>query len=229
MTTPSPDSRVGDLVAERPGRSRVFAALGIDFCCGGKKTLRDACAERQLDAGAVLASLADVAPLADEPSWTEAPLGALCDHIQSTHHAFTRAELPRIAGLLEKVARVHGVRHPEMIEVSSTFAAFAAELATHMDREERGLFPAVRENEAGPAVDLAPPILVMTRQHDEAGAALARMRELTRGFTPPADGCNTFRAALGGLAELEADLHTHVHLENNILFPRALRRATQGR
>lgn len=224
MSSASLESRVGDLVLERPSRSRVFAALGIDFCCGGKKTLAQACSERDLDHDAVLAQL-DEAPAPDsQPSWAEARLGALCDHLVSGHHAFTRTEIPRLQGLFDKVARVHGGPHPEMVEVAKIFSLFGEELLQHMAKEERMLFPAIRGLEAGVRRDVSMPIRVMMCEHDGAAAAMARMKKLTGGFSPPADGCNTFRAALAGLAELEADLHEHVHLENNLLFPRALGR-----
>jgi regulator of cell morphogenesis and NO signaling len=224
MSSPSLQSRVGDLVVERPSRSRVFGALGIDFCCGGEKTLAEACRERNLDGDAVLARL-DEAPAPDsQPSWADARLGALCDHLERKHHALTRAEIPRLQGLVDKVARVHGGRHPEMVEVEKIFSAFGEEMLEHMAKEERVLFPAIRGLEAGVKRDVSMPIRVMMREHEGAGAAMARMRELTGGFAPPTDGCNTFRAALAGLAELEADLHEHVHLENNLLFPRALAR-----
>ncbi len=228
MSTPSIESTVGDLVVDKPGRSRIFAKLGIDFCCGGKVTLAGACRERNLDPEVVLAQLdAEVGPEA-RSEWAEAPLAALCDHVEATHHAFTKTELPRILEMLEKVARVHVERHPEMVEVARAFAPFVGDLLLHMSKEERVLFPAIRSLASGLAGGLDPsaPIRVMMREHDEAGEVLRRVRELTHGFVVPDDACNTFRAALAGLEELEADLHEHVHLENNLMFPRALALAT---
>jgi regulator of cell morphogenesis and NO signaling len=222
MISLSTHTRIGDLVADRPSRSRLFARLGIDFCCGGKKTLEQACREQQLDPGEVLSALVELPPVEGERSWVTAPLAQLCDHIQVRHHDFTRAEIPRVGALLDKVARVHGARHPEMIEVAAVFAMFGDEMLTHMLKEERVLFPAIARLGSGARLDLSSPIAVMLREHDGAAAAFARMRELVPGFVPPAGACGTFRAALDGLAELEADLHQHVHLENNVLFPRAL-------
>ena len=156
--------------------------------------------------------------------WADAPLVALTAHLVDQHHAFTRAELGRLGPMLAKVARVHGERHPFMIEVAAVFGDFASELSLHMAKEERALFPAIVALERGEhGMNVGMPIRVMNAEHEVAGAQIARMRALTNGFVTPEGGCNTFRAALAGLEELEADLHQHVHLESNILFPRALR------
>ncbi|MBL9027624.1 MAG: iron-sulfur cluster repair di-iron protein [Myxococcales bacterium] len=213
---------VGAVVTERPSTSRLFSRLGIDFCCGGKKSLATACAEKGLDVGSVLAELGATTPEARN-DWADAPLGSVCDHIERTHHAFTVAELDRLAGLLEKVARVHGAKHPNMVELASVFAPFAEELRQHMMKEERILFPAIRALASGePARGIGGPVSVMMREHDGAGAALRSMREIALDYVPPEGACNTFKAALGGLVDLETDLLLHVHLENNVLFPRAL-------
>jgi regulator of cell morphogenesis and NO signaling len=222
MTTIDTSTTVGDLVTAQPGSSRVFMKHGIDFCCGGKRTLEAACQEQGLDPAAVVAELAAIPP---EPrnDLADAPLEAVCDYIERTHHDFTRAELDRVGALLEKVARVHGTRHPSMVELSVIFALFAEDLRNHMLKEERVLFPAIRALAHGnPGRDPHAPISVMEREHVEAGDALRRMRALGYDYVPPEGACNTFRAALGGLADIESDLLRHVHLENNILFPRAL-------
>ena len=213
---------VGDVVTERPSTSRLFSRLGIDFCCGGKKSLANACAERGLDVAAVLTELAVAVP---EPrsNWADAPLAAVCDHIERTHHTFTVAELARLSGLLEKVARVHGAKHPNMVELNSVFLPFAEELRLHMTKEERILFPAIRALAQGePSRAIQAPVSVMMREHDGAGALLRQMRSIALDYVPPEGACGTFRAALGGLVDLETDLLLHVHLENNVLFPRAL-------
>ncbi len=217
------ETTVGDLVVDQPSRSRVFSKLGIDFCCGGKKTLAQACREKSLEPDAVLALL-ETAPPAPRSEWAEAPLVALTRHIVTTHHDPTRTELARLAQMLDKVARVHGEKHPFMVEVASVFHGLADDLSLHMQKEERVLFPAIADLERGArALDVAMPIRVMNGEHDQAGADFARMRALTSGYVTPEGGCNTFRASLSGLEELEADLHEHVHLESNVLFPRALR------
>lgn len=220
---------VADLVVERPGRTRVFEQLGIDYCCGGGRSLAAACAERGLDAATVVAMLAAFegvtgAEAGDNRDWSQAALGELCDHIVSEHHGFLRAELPRLEGMLDRVVRAHGERHPEMIETRDLFEAVAAELETHMHVEEEVVFPFCRGLDAGTVPEppaLEDSIRAMEHDHDVTGAALARMRELTGGFVPPADACNTYRATLDGLVALERDLHRHIHEENNILFPRA--------
>jgi regulator of cell morphogenesis and NO signaling len=219
---------VGELVAERPGRSRVFEELGIDYCCGGKLSLAEACARRGLQPDAVRRSLdeADTEGVSDETDWRAARLGILCSHIVTTHHEFLRRELPRLRGLLGKLARVHGERHPELRQVLAVFEPFANDLTEHMAREEQILFPLITWIASGdvpPTPFVLQPIAAMESEHDGAGRALSEMRRLTSGYAVPADGCNTYRAAMDGLAALEADMHEHVHKENNILFPRAAR------
>lgn len=236
MTTthsPTIQTTVGELVAQRPSRSRVFEKLGIDYCCGGKKTLAELCEARGLDADTVLTiMLAAEAGAADGPkeqSWSTAGLTELADHIEQTHHAYLKRELPRLGAMVRKVAAVHGDRHPWMLEVDGIFTGFAAEMQAHMMKEEQMLFPMIRSLDRGkPSADgdcgpgVANPIRVMEHEHDNSGEDLSRMRKLSDGFTPPPGACNTFRAMLDGLAELEADTHRHVHKENSILFPRAL-------
>jgi regulator of cell morphogenesis and NO signaling len=230
MTTLTLDKTVGQLVTEHPDRSRIFERLGIDYCCGGKRSLKDACERLNLDPSAVLRELesADAAgSIEEETDWSTAPLGELVDHIVTTHHGYLREALPRLAYLAARVATVHGEAHPELRKLQRVYNAFQRELDQHMEKEERVLFPLCRELETARVLpefhcgSVNLPILRMMVEHQDAGDALARMRELTNDFTPPADACNTYRAMLAGLAELERDMHQHVHKENNILFPRA--------
>jgi regulator of cell morphogenesis and NO signaling len=220
---------VGELVAERPERSRVFEELGIDYCCGGRLSLAGACARRGLAVDAVHQRLADADAenvVGGDTDWRYAPLADLCGHIVATHHAFLRRELPCLRDRLGKLARVHGDRHPELRDVLAVFESFATELSGHMAKEEQVLFPLITWIESGdvpPTPFVLQPIGVMAAEHDDAGRALSEMRRLTGGYAVPADGCNTYRAAMAALAELEADVHAHVHKENNILFPRAAR------
>lgn len=220
---------VGGLVAERPEWARVFEELGIDYCCGGRRTLREACEGRGLSLDAVLRRLAaaDAERPTGEPDWTAAPLAVLCDHIVHTHHAFLRRELPRVGRLLIKVVGVHGDRHPELFRVDALFGPFARDMDHHMAKEEQILFPLVKRLAAGEPVGMNPlaPVRVMEAEHDQAGAALAEMRRLTDDFRPPEGACASYRAALAGLSAIEQDLHRHVHTENNILFPRTERLA----
>ena len=234
MTTaeiPTLETTVGELVTRRPSRSRVFEKLGIDYCCGGKKPLSEACTEKGIDAGTVLTVLlaAEDAATPGEQGWTNATLAELSHHIVQTHHAYLKRELPRLQAIVHKVAAVHGAHHPWLNDLENVYAHFAAEMGAHMMKEEQVLFPLIRGLESG---ELGPntncgrgvdnPIRVMEHEHEDAAQCLARMRELSTGFTPPQDACNTFRAMLDGLRELDADIHRHVHKENNILFPRAL-------
>lgn len=230
MTSIEPSKTVGQLVAERPSRARVFEQFGIDFCCGGKMPLSDACAERKLDTESIVAALREADSKAadtDEPDWTRATLSALIAHILQKHHAYLRNELPRLAKMVAKVHDVHGERHPELAEVRQTYDGLHVELASHMMKEEQILFPLIEAMESSQSLEATHcgsvnnPISMMEHEHDSAGAALARMRSLTGDFAPPEDACNTYRVLLDGLAELEADLHRHIHKENNILFPRA--------
>jgi regulator of cell morphogenesis and NO signaling len=230
MTEITTNTTVGELVAERPGRARVFERYGIDYCCGGRQALSEACTAKELDAQEVVGALRDAdqqSTPADEPDWTRAQLGALIANILETHHAYLRRELPRLTEIVAKVQAVHGVRHPELTGVRQTFDSLHGELESHMMKEEQVLFPLIREMESAQTLaasrggSVRNPISVMEHEHESAGAALARLRELTNDYTPPEDGCTTYQAMLHSLAELEADLHRHIHKENNILFPRA--------
>lgn len=227
MTTISAETQVAALVLEEPSRARVFERFGIDYCCGGKTPLETACAERGVDVGVVMAALAE--PLsrgAEDVDWGSASVATLVDHIVVHHHAYLRDELPPLVALVEKVARAHGGAHPELADVQETFTAVADELGDHMLKEERVLFPAcvALEQSAGEPTlpSVGSPIAVMLHEHDEVGTGLARLRELTSGYEPPADACNSYRAMLDRLRTFELDMHRHVHEENNVLFPRAL-------
>ena len=227
-----PKSPVGDLVAARLGRYKVFADFGIDFCCGGHRPLDEAARLAGHDAAAVIAELeaADAAAAGGEvagPDWRKASLAALTTHIEQTHHDYMKKALPRLAELMARVVEAHGGNHPDLIETAAVYGALRAELEDHLQKEEQVLFPMIRGMEAsGSAAGLHcgsvnAPIGVMEHEHDNAGAALRRLRELTDDYTTPADACPTYQALLDGLAEMESDLHLHIHKENNILHPRA--------
>lgn len=226
-------SSVGQWVARHPATSRVFERLGIDYCCGGKQPLHQACAERQIDTDEVLATLQGVVNQRGDDAagnWLTAPLAALCDHIEVTHHAYLKSELPRLTEIVAKVARVHGEAHPEIKGVQHALAEFRAEVEPHMFKEEQILFPAIRWLERSssppsfPFGTIANPIRMMEHEHDGAGNCLRQIREFTRDYAVPEGVCNTYRAMLEGLETLEEDMHTHVHKENSILFPRAVDR-----
>ena len=220
--TPLADCTVGELVAVRPGRSRVFQGFGIDFCCQGGRTLRDACERRGLSLSAVVEQLEAEGAVPAPPEFNPADLAPhdLAAYIVERHHGYLQQELPRLHEMAERVARVHGGHTPEVIEVFSVFQNMTEELQVHMMKEEQILFPAVSAMSQGSLTPqpLEGPLQCMEHEHEEAGAALARLRELTGGYEPPAGACNTWRALYAGLAELEQDLHQHIHLENSVLF-----------
>ncbi len=222
---------VGQIVARHPAAARAFERLGIDYCCGGKKSLAEACASKGLDATTLAQMLkATDGPAADVRNWSAAPLAELIGHILSTHHEYLRRELPRLGDICAKVAVVHGERHRELEEVRRTFDGLRGELEEHMMKEERILFPSIVAMEQGGdgpmhCGGIDRPIMVMEHEHDSAGRALATLRQLTKDYAVPPDACNTYRVMLASLEEMEKDLHEHISKENNILFPRALEMA----
>jgi len=232
MTTLSVDTTVGEIAAELPASTAVFEKYGIDFCCGGRTALAEACQSRGLDATAILDEArraAGSAAAAVETDWRKASLTELAEHIVATHHAYMKTQLPRLEAMLQKILTAHSARHAGvLVPLAETFLAMREELDGHLMKEERILFPLVRALESGTGSrafhcgSVQNPIRVMVMEHDSAGEALARMRHLTGGYTPPPDACNTFRSFYKGLAEMESDLHRHIHLENHILFPRAI-------
>lgn len=230
MPTLDPATPVGQLVITCPRASRVFEELSIDYCCSGGRTLAEACAEQNLNADAVLSRITTgtAEPRTEtQKDWSATSLTELCDHIQESHHSYLRRELPRLAALVHKIAAVHGEKHPELRELQAVFDRLRSELEPHMLKEEQVLFPAIRQLEHAdhspqfPFGTLANPIRVMEHEHNAAGNALGQIRKATQGFQAPEGACESWRTTLTGLKELEADLHQHIHKENNILFPRA--------
>lgn len=230
MTTLHISSTVGEIVRDRPSLSAVFEQAQLDYCCGGKKTLETACQQRGIDPQAFLAQLEDYATIATvaEVNLTELSLTELTDHIERIHHAYLHTELPRLEKLVTKVAAVHGDKEPRLRQIQDVFLALSAELATHLMKEEQVLFPMIRQLEASSTLPSFPcgtvdnPVNQMEFEHEEAGQALAQLRQLTENFTPPDWACNTYRVMLDALHTFEQDMHQHVHKENNVLFPRAI-------
>jgi regulator of cell morphogenesis and NO signaling len=226
---------VGDVVADDYRRGSVFKQFGIDFCCGGGITVEAACRKNGVDPEALLESLraADARGLPnrdlDARTWD---LTFLADYIVQVHHRYVRETLPVLLAFTEKVARVHGARHPKTVEIAAHVRDLAAEMTAHMASEEERLFPLVRrirdaQGEQGartsePLMALRDLVEKMEKEHDAAGEIVRRLRTLTEDYTPPPGACNTHRASYAKLAEFEEDLHRHVHLENNILFPRTI-------
>lgn len=227
---------VRDLAVENPAATRVFEKFGIDYCCGGSKSLREACAEANVAPDRLLESLQTAGQTKStngNKDWKSEPLSDLIDHIVETHHAYTREELDRLEPLLAKVCSVHGQRHPELLRIRQLFGGLSQELTMHMMKEEQVLFPYINRMEEA-VLERRPimpsmfgtvqnPVQMMMHEHDSAGQALHEMRELSTGYTPPQDACVSFQTLYRALDELEHDLHQHIHLENNILFPRAVK------
>jgi len=227
---------VGEVVRRRPDLSRVFEQAGIDYCCGGKKSLSDVCREKDLDPKTFLATLEESASQSErglDENPAEMSLTELVNHIEQTHHAYLRSDLPRIARITEKVASVHGKRDVRLQQLRRTFRELSDELSSHMMKEEKILFPMVRRLEASAKTpifhcgSLTNPVTQMELEHERAGSVLEEIRRLTEDYNPPAWACNTYLAMLDALAHLERDLHQHIHKENNILFPRALEMESQ--
>jgi regulator of cell morphogenesis and NO signaling len=223
---------VGLLVAEQPLRAAVFDRFGIDFCCGGRQTLLDACDRAGLSTDAVIADLEEndsQAAMQDAPnSWLNASLTELSNHIEQTHHAYLRAELPHLQALAEKVARVHGARDSRLVEVLAVFSAMKQEIEQHTAKEDNILFPYMRQLEQSKSLPEAPfktvanPVCCLESEHTDAGEALLRLRILTDHYIAPEGACTSWLALLAGLAHLDQDLRIHIHKENSILFPRAI-------
>lgn len=221
---------VGQLVAERPGRARILESHGLDYCCGGKKPLAQACEEKSLDVNLLTREILDydATHISEGIDWTQAPLAELADHISSVHHAYLQQELPRLEYLADRVFNAHGAKYAHLAELREVVHHLSSELQAHTNKEEKVLFPWIKRLETARSIDeldsasVANPIAVMEAEHAEAGADLAKIRELTDNYTPPADTCNTHRVFLSSLQELEGDLHIHINKENSILFPRAI-------
>ncbi|MFN8215743.1 MAG: DUF542 domain-containing protein [Solirubrobacterales bacterium] len=222
------DASLGALAAERPDRIRIFELLGLDYCCGGSQSLAAACEGRGLDSVTVRTLLEAIegddtsALTAEERDWRHAGIGELCEHIVAVHHERLRQELPQIAEMLATVVRVHGPDRPELEMIDRAFTELRGELEPHLVEEEQFLFPACRTVERrgpGAGLDLAE-VDRHEAEHSEVGRRLSVLRELGGGYDEAEALCSTHRALLASLQEFEADLHRHVHEENNVLFPR---------
>jgi regulator of cell morphogenesis and NO signaling len=231
MSTRFQGKTVGEYVMEKPALSRVFEQYGIDYCCGGKRPLEEVCRDNGMDYGQLLKALdaANLPDIAGETlNWQALTVDQMIDHILEAHHRYLYDNMPRLERMVKKVAAVHGENNPKLAELAKVYAALQTDLMMHMAKEENVLFPYARQLAAATEKprfhcgDIGNPIRVMEAEHDTAGELLAQIRETADDFVPPAWACNTYRAMLDGLAEMEADLHRHIHEENNILFPNLL-------
>jgi regulator of cell morphogenesis and NO signaling len=220
---------LGEIVAADFRTASVLQQAGIDFCCGGKKSLGEACEEKGTDAVALLQQLKELenTPALPGQNFNEWPLDFLSDYIVNTHHEFVKKNLPQLVFFTRKIASVHGERHAELSEVARLFGEIDRELTQHLHNEENVLFPAVKKAVQSPSGEvrsiLLSEITRMTGEHEFAGGAMDNINEMTHGYQVPEDGCNTYQVTFKLLKQFEDDLHIHVHLENNILFPKALK------
>ena len=225
MITPS--TTLAEIASTTPALTRELERLGLDYCCGGKRSLAEACREQQLDPEAVIAELTTHPVTAEPPAdWIGLAPAELVDHLEATHHRYLKDALPRLTELATKVSRVHGEAHSELIRVADLVNALRADLEPHLRKEEEVLFPMIRSLATAATSQpsfhcgsIANPIAVMEQEHVAVGALLEQLRALTNGYQAPAGTCASTRALMEGLAELEADTHLHVHKENNHLFP----------
>lgn len=230
-----PTSTIGSLVAQRPGLARFLESQGVDYCCGGKIPVAEVCQKKGWDTDSFIGQLQEAAARAGDDVVDAAamPLTALADHIEHTHHAYLKSELPRLKFITEKVANAHGERDPRLVTIRNVFAEFARDLSMHMMKEEQVLFPFIRqldESQSSPSFhcgSLGNPIRQMEAEHHDAGDALEQFRALTDDYTVPAEACNTYRVMLDSLVHLERDMHQHVHKEDNVLFPRVIERENE--
>lgn len=232
MTTEQANESIGSIAVAYPESVAVFARHGLDFCCGGSRSLEEACATAGLDADRIRAEIRAATAergLAAREAWHTMGMGELADHIERVHHARARELIARIDGLLPPVLAAHGDAHPELRAVAETFARFREELFDHMVREERVLFPWLRRLETpgslhiGPPWSVARPISCMVHDHDDAAAALGSIRRALAGYTVPAGACGSYAALIATMKELDEDTRIHIHKENNALFPAGIR------
>ena len=231
--TATPDTTIREVVASDYRTAAVFKRHGLDFCCSGCRTIQEACLEAGEDATALVRELDAVlgTPVSGVPRFAAWDARTLIAYIVGNHHTYVREALPLLLQHTATVASVHGDRHPELAHISELFARVAAEMTDHMVKEERVLFPFIAALEeaslgrtARPAAafgTVANPIHMMEAEHEFVGDAMAEIRHLTNDYAPPADACATYRVCLEELDAFERDLHDHVHLENNLLFPKA--------
>ncbi|MCC6815564.1 MAG: iron-sulfur cluster repair di-iron protein [Saprospiraceae bacterium] len=227
-------SIIGEIVAENYRFASVFKSAGIDFCCSGNRTIKEACDKKSVNSKELIEKLNNSISdgnkdTMDYQSW---PIDLLADYIEKKHHRYVEEKTLEIKPYLDKVCRVHGGHHPELLEINKHFSATASELANHMQKEEMILFPFIRKIakavhdhtkvDAPPFGTIENPINMMMHEHTAEGDRFRKIEELSSNYTPPAEACNTYRVTFALLKEFEQDLHLHIHLENNILFPKAI-------
>lgn len=235
MTANLLEQTLGQLVAADIRNATIFKKHGLDFCCGGKKTVKQACIEKGIDVLTIEQELqhSDLIMASSRSlPYSDWPLDFLCDYVVNTHHSYVRKALPDIEAYAEKVCRVHGKNHPELIRIFSLVGDIATELNSHMSKEENVLFPYIKKlvsatnnklsTQAGKFGSVKNPIQMMEMEHEMVGIALEEIRTLTNDYSYPPDACTSYKLLFKLLTEFEEDLHLHIHLENNIIFPRVI-------
>lgn len=225
------NAQIGEIVADDFRTSKVFTEVGIDFCCGGKQSVGEACKDLNLDVSEFERKINEVKaqPINQSLNFKEWELGFLIDYIVNTHHKYVVKTLPELVYYTDKIATVHGENHPELVDIAEKIVAVNAELSQHLKMEEEVLFPAIKAQLTNPGEEtkatIHSEIKRMLVEHDFAGGTLDEINRITDGYKTPADACNTYEVAFKILQQFEDDIHVHVHLENNILFPKALKLA----
>jgi regulator of cell morphogenesis and NO signaling len=219
---------VGEIVAKNYHTADVFREYGIDFCCGGHKTLESVTSKRGISSDDVAQKLVQVldAPTLGSENYSSWSPGFLIDYIEQTHHQFVREKIPQILTYATKVAKVHGERRPENLEIYRLFSKLSKELLEHLEDEEENVFPLIKSyvNNGEKSVDsetYKAALQKLVEDHEEAGEVMEKIGQLSNRYTPPADACTTYRILYKNLEGFEQNLHKHVHLENNILFKKA--------
>ncbi|WP_281237756.1 iron-sulfur cluster repair di-iron protein [Flavobacterium praedii] len=224
---------IGEYVAKDFRTAALFSKYGIDFCCNGNRSIEEACQKKEVNSDVLLREIETVLSAKSDSGidFNAWPIDLLADYIEKTHHRYVLEKTPILLQFLDKLSRVHGANHPELLEINELFKACAGELAQHMKKEELILFPFVKKMVHALIADelmeqphfgtVENPIAMMMHEHDAEGERFRKIAELSNNYTPPADGCNTYKVTFAMLQEFEADLHKHIHLENNILFPKA--------
>ncbi len=219
---------VGEVVTDDFRTATIFRENGIDFCCGGKQSLEEACNDKGLEPSALFAKIEEVrmSPVNNSHNYKEWKLDFLCDYIVNTHHLFVKKSLPDLVFYTQKIATVHGDHHPELIQIAKLFLEVSNELIKHLKKEEEVLFPSIKEvlkhNSPELKMTIQSEIERMAGEHEFAGGTMDKINELSHQYNVPDDGCGTYQVAYKRLQEFEEDLHIHVHLENNIIYPKAL-------
>lgn len=224
---------VGQLVAGNYHTAVIFKKFNIDFCCNGNRSIKEACSRKNIDPAIVITELSAIlgyqpGPEKDYNTWS---LDLLAEHIETKHHQYVETQIPVLETFLQKLCSVHGQQHPELLEIAHLFSGSAAELTMHMKKEELMLFPYIKQlvkaKEQGTITSTAPfgtvanPVHMMMQEHDQEGERFRQISALSNDYTTPPDGCNTYKVTYALLKEFQDDLHLHIHLENNILFPKA--------